>query len=139
MNVIFYSSTIDERTTEICRMLEDPHRDVGLEPHHSISSLESRLRQPLFNTALMLLYLSEKSDLAGMIALRELIIGLPLILIMIDTRGEAMTKAHRLQPRIIFGADDNIDDICLVFEKMLARHSNYWQQQYKSPLKTMKQ
>jgi hypothetical protein len=129
MNVIFYSSTINERTTGICRMLEDPHREVGLELHHSISSLESRLRQPLYNTALMLLYLSDKNDLSSMIALRELIIGLPLILIMIDTRGEAMTKAHLLRPRIIFGADDNIEDICLVFEKMLARQSSYGQQQ----------
>ena len=131
MNVIFYSSTIDERTKEICKRLANSSHNIELELHHSKSSLESRLRQPLHGIALMLLYLSEKSDLADMIAIQELIIGLPVIIIMRDTEGETMTKALLLRPRFIFRADDNLEDMCLVFEKMLARQISYEQQQWK--------
>jgi hypothetical protein len=101
MNVIFYSSTSDERTREICRGIEGPCRDFGLELHYSRSSLESRLRQPLQGVALMLLYLSEKSDLCDMMALQEFIIGLSVILIMIDM-GE-----RRLQKRAFSGLDSS--------------------------------
>ncbi len=121
MNVIFYSSTINERTKEICGVLENPSHEIGLELHHSTSSLERRLRQPLNGIALVVLYISSKKDLSDMLALRELIIGLPLILIMINTAGEAMTKGRILRPRVIFGADDNLEDVGLVFERMLAR------------------
>jgi hypothetical protein len=129
MNVIFYSSTSDERTTEICRGIESSCRNFGLELHHSISSLESRLRQPLHGVALLLLYLSEKSDLSDMMALQEFIIGLPVILIMIDMGGKAIAKARILRPRFLFEADDSFADMGLVIEKILARQSSYGQQQ----------
>jgi hypothetical protein len=42
-----------------------------------------------------------------------------------------MIKARLLQPRFIFEADDNLEDMCLVFEKMLAGKSSNEQQQSK--------
>ncbi len=42
-----------------------------------------------------------------------------------------MIKARLLQPRFIFAADDNLEDMCLVFEKMLDRKSSDEQQQSK--------
>jgi len=126
MNVIFYSSSIDEKTKEICGGLENSHREVGLELHHSISSLENRFRQLSQGIALLILYISDKSDLSDLLALQELIIGLPLILIMIDTRGEAMRKARLLRPRIIFGTNDNLENMYLVCDKMLARQKQLW-------------
>ena len=123
MNVIFYSSKSDKTSKEICKRLENTSHNIGLELHHSSGSLASRLRQPLHGIALMLLYLAKKNDLAEMAALQELIIGLPVIIIINDTTGETMTKARLLQPRFIFGVDDNLEDMCLVFEKMLAAQS----------------
>ncbi len=126
MNVIFYSPNINERTKEICGALENSNFTIGLELHHSIISLAKRLRQPMHGIALMILYIAEKNDLSRMIAFQELIIGLPLILIMSDTGRDAMTKAHLLRPRIIFGAGDNLEDMNLVFEKMLTRQKQLW-------------
>ncbi|MEI6610994.1 MAG: hypothetical protein WCO53_14805 [Deltaproteobacteria bacterium] len=131
MNVIFYSSKSDEGSKTISKGLENSCRDFGVELHHSKGSLESRLRQPLHGIALMLLYLSKKNDLDEMITLQELIIGLPVILITNETAGETMIKARLLQPRFIFAADDNLEDMCLVFEKMLDRKSSDEQQQSK--------
>jgi hypothetical protein len=128
MNVIFYSSTIDEMTTEICKSLENSRHNVGLELHHSIGSLERRLRQPLNGIALVIQYVSTQDDLSATIALKEVLHDLPVILIMNKTGGEAMTKARLLRPRFIFGTDDNIEDMCLVFEKMLTRQSSNVQQ-----------
>lgn len=121
MNVIFNSSTINKRTKEICRVLEDTSREAGMELHHSTSSLESRLRQPLNGIAFVVLYVSSQKDLSNIIALQELIIDLPVILIMHDTEGDAMTKARILRPRFIFGAGDNLEEIGLIFKRMLAR------------------
>jgi len=128
MNVIFYSSTTDERSNEICSGIENLSHNIGFELHHSRGSLVSRLRQSLHSIAVMFLYLSKTSDIADMIELQELIIDLPVIIIMRDTTGEAMVKARLLRPRFIFAADDNLEDICLVFEKMLARQISYKQQ-----------
>jgi hypothetical protein len=129
MNVIFYSSTIDERSKEIYKGIEKSGRDFGVEQHNSRSSLVSRLRQPLHGIALMLLYLTKKNDLDDMIELQEYIIGLPVIIIMRDTAIETMAKARLLRPRFIFGVDDNFEHMCLVFEKMLAGQSSKEQQQ----------
>lgn len=131
MNVIFYSSTIDERSMEIYKRIENSSHNIGLEFHHSRSSLVSRLRKTLRGIAVMLLYLADKSDLAAMIELQELILDLPVIIIMRDTTEETMAKARLLRPRFIFRADDNLEDMFLVFEKMLARQISYEQQQWK--------
>lgn len=121
MKIIFYSASTDERTKEICKAIEKSSKNIGLELHHSRNSLENRLRQPLHGVVLMLFYLSGENDLLEMIEMQELITDIPLILIMRDTAGELMTKAHLLRPRFIFGTNDNLEDICLVFEKILAR------------------
>ena len=126
MNIIFYSSTTDKRTTEICRGIENSCPDFGMEQHHSIRSLESRLRQPLNGIALLLLYLSDKNDLSDMLALQELIIDLPTIVITIDGGGEAMPQARLLRPRFIFGPSHSLEEMCLIFEKMLARAKERW-------------
>ena len=128
MNVIFYSPTIDERSKEIYKGIENLSHNIGLELHHSRVSLVRRLRHSLHSIAVMFLYLSKTSDLADLIELQELIIDLPVIIIMRDTTGETMAKARLLRPRFIFGVDDNFEDICLVFEKMLARQISYKQQ-----------
>jgi len=60
--------------------------------------------------------------------MHELFNDIPLMLIMIDTSGVAMTKAFLMRPRVIFRVDDNLEDMCLVFEKMLARQISYEQQ-----------
>ena len=81
MNIIFYSPIIDERSKEICKGLENSSRNIGLKIHNSRGNLENRLRQPLHGIALIILYLLKKDDLDDMIALQDLIIGLPMILI----------------------------------------------------------
>lgn len=131
MNIIFYSPIIDERSKEICTGMENSSRNIGFEIHQSKGNLESRLRQPLHGIALMILYLIEKNDLDEMIVLQELIIGLPIIIIMRDTAGETMAKARLLRPRFIFGVDDNLEDMCSIFEKMLDREISHDQQQSK--------
>ena len=128
MNVIFYSSKSDKTSKEICKRLENTSHNIGLELHHSSGSLASRLRQPLHGIALMLLYLAKKNDLAEMAALQELIIGLPVILITNDTTRETMAKASLLRPRFIFAADDNLEDMCFVCDKMLAGQISQAQQ-----------
>jgi len=129
MKTIFYSSIIDERSKEICAKLETLGYNISLKLHHSKITLESKLREPLHGIALMILYIYGESDLLKMIGLQELIIGIPLILIMRDTSGETMKKAHLLRPRFIFGADENLEHMCLVFEKMLTMQSNYGHKQ----------
>jgi hypothetical protein len=123
MNVIFYSSTIDKRTAEICRLLEKtcPAFEMGTERHYSIGSLERRLRRPVRNVALLLLYLSGEKDLHDMISLQELIVDLTTVLIVTDTGKETITRARILLPRFIFGPNDSLGEMGLVFEKMLAR------------------
>jgi hypothetical protein len=128
MNVIFYSSAIDERSKEIYKGMANSNHNIGLELHHSTGSLEGRLRQPLHGIALMILYLAEKRDLADLSSMHDLFNEIPLILIMVDTTGVAMTKAFLLRPRVIFRVDDSLEDMCLVFDKMLARQISYEQQ-----------
>ena len=128
MNVIFYSSIIDERSKEIYKGMVNSNHNIGLELHHSTGSMEGRLRQLLHGIALIILYLAEKRDLTDLSSMHELFNDIPLMLIMIDTSGVAMTKAFLMRPRVIFRVDDNLEDMCLVFEKMLARQISYEQQ-----------
>ncbi|MDQ5985023.1 MAG: hypothetical protein CSYNP_00727 [Syntrophus sp. SKADARSKE-3] len=120
MNVVFYSSIINDKTESICRALEHSGYPIGLELHHSIGSLESRLRQPLNGIVLVLLYTSTHENLSHAIVLKELLYHLPVILIMHDTGRDAMVRARILRPRFIFGADDNLEDMRLVLEKIIA-------------------
>jgi hypothetical protein len=140
MNVIFYSSIINERTEAICRDLENSSYPIGLELHHSIGSLESRLRQPLNGIILVLLYAPTQENLSHAIVLKELLHNLPVIIILHDTGRDAMAKARILRPRFIFGADDNLEDMHLVFEKMIAKQNDNEEQQAKEgPLTAMNQ
>ena len=123
MNLLFYSSKSDERSKKIYGRLENSSHNVLLELHHSKGSLVSRLRQPLHGIALMVLYLAEKRDLSDLCAIRELFNDIPLIIIMNDTKGVTMTKALLLRPLMIFNPNDNLENICPVFEKMMADKS----------------
>ena len=121
MNVIFYSSIIDEKAKAMYRVLDRSPLSIGLEIHRSIESLASRIRQPLNGIGLVLLNVSTREDLSNLIAMKERLYNLCVLLIMYETDGDAMKKAHLLRPRFVFGSDDDPEEVGMIYERMLAR------------------
>jgi hypothetical protein len=123
MNIIFFSTKVDERDKEIKDLLIELCHDYGLEMHRSPVSLESRLRQPLNGIACVVMYLSNEEEFLLITSIKELISNLPLILIIKETCREMLAKAHILRPRFIFGPENKFQDIRIVLEKLVANRA----------------
>ncbi len=121
MNVIFYSSVVNEKAKAICRVLEKSDRSIGLEMHRSIDSLESRIKQPMNGIILVILNVASIEELSNLITLKERLHAFPVILIISDTGEGTMKKGRIFRPRFIFGADDDPEELGLIYKKMLSR------------------
>ena len=119
MNVLFYGPEKDKSTKELCKVVFKSVPKSQTEKCTTLTDLTKRLRQPQNNIGVALLTAKTKQDLEDLVALRELLSDIRVILILPDRDHDTISKAHALYPRFITYIDRDFDEVKAVLSKML--------------------
>ena len=88
---------------------------------HSIEDLAQRLREPKENVIIAVLLAGKEDELMEMLAIRDLLFDIPVILILPDRQQETISKGRKLYPRFLTYADGDLSEIAAVLGKMLEK------------------
>jgi hypothetical protein len=119
MNVLFYGSEKDKSIKELCNVVFKSVPKSKTEKCTTLTDLTRRLRQPQNNVGIALLTAKTKQDLEDLVALRELLADIRVILILPDRDHDTISKAHALYPRFLTYIDRDFDEVKAVLSKML--------------------
>ena len=119
MNVLFYGPKNDKSTQELCKVVFKRIPKNKTEKCSTLADLTRRLRQPQNDIGIALLTARTKQDLEDLVALRELLSDIRVILILPDRDHDTISKAHALYPRFLSYIDRDFDEVKAVLSKML--------------------
>lgn len=99
--------------------------DKILEGYTRLDDVYHRLRQPGVSLQIGVFAITDPADLDRLIAVRELLADLELVLAVADNDPQTLSKAHTLAPRFITFLDNRIELLLSVVERMLTcrRHT----------------
>ncbi len=133
MNLLFYATAADGAGEMLRGVIEELVPEEKIEVHRTEEGLSSRLRKPTYDLSVAVLLAANKEDLLYLVANKELIWNLRVILILPDREEDTVTKGHLLRPRFLTYADGNFLDVATVLGKMLQsrypenRHRNHFE------------
>ena len=96
----------------------DPNRI--LERYTRLDDVFHRLRQPGINLQVGVFTITDPADLDRLIAVRELLTDLQLVIAVANDDPQTLSKAHALAPRFITFLDNGNELLLSVVERMLA-------------------
>jgi hypothetical protein len=118
--LLLYSSKKKDTGERLQNIIEGEVNKEGIEVYHSIDDLNSRLHQPHYDVAVIILSASGE-EMDELIQLRDLINDIPVIFILPDMRKDTLSKAFKLFPRYISEEDSNFSDVVGVLKKMVEK------------------
>jgi len=131
MHLLFYSTAAGEAGKKLQGVIEELVPEEKIEVYRTEEGLSRRLREPTYDLSVAVLLAATNKDLLYLLANKELIWNLRVILILPDREEQTITKGHLLRPRFLTYADGNFLDVATVLGKMLQsrypenRHSNH--------------
>ncbi len=118
--VLFYSNGSGFRLKQgVLAMIEDWDKRCRLREAQSLDALAALLREPEYRPQIGLFALESREEILGLIAMRDLLGDLPLLLVLPDQKTETVSFAHRLRPRFVAAKGQDLAEVALVLEKML--------------------
>jgi hypothetical protein len=86
-----------------------------------IDHLVKTLRQPVHQDLLVVLCADSREDLCAIAQVQPMLNDVKVIVILPDRSRETIALGHRLKPRYLTFADENIDHICVVIDAIRKR------------------
>jgi hypothetical protein len=86
-----------------------------------LTCLVDALRLPRIGNRISVLFPSNLSELARLVALKHLLFDMQIILILPNGQSQTISHGHALRPRFISYADSDFSDVAEVYGKLLAR------------------
>ncbi len=78
-----------------------------------------RFRRPLEDPAIAVIFISCREELRQVVAIRDLLFGVPLVLILPDNDRDTVADAHSLRPRFLAYTYSDVREICAVLSRMI--------------------
>ncbi|MDD5169522.1 MAG: hypothetical protein PHN75_11945 [Syntrophales bacterium] len=85
---------------------------------HSIQKLSERLRKPIFDVSVAVLFVTTEKDLTEILMFKDIFGDLKTIVILPDYNPATITMAHRLRPRYVTWADDDFSGLGLILKRL---------------------
>lgn len=92
-----------------------------VETHPTLEGLAQRLGHPRQEPFLLLLHAASQPYLERLLALRDLMAGLPVICILPDDQPDTMAKGHLLRPRLLLAQNEPPETIEEILRKFQLR------------------
>jgi len=103
-------------------LLKVIRRAVPAYPLQIISSIEEfteRLRQPLADVSVAVLYAATRSELMDIVFLADFLTELRIVLVLPDSEPESLRRAHILRPRFIATSQNDFRNLDMVLKRMM--------------------
>jgi len=121
MKLLFFAPYTKRNTRQIHLLIDMLSTVNDLEVYGAVESLYRRLSLPVDVDCLVVLFVTDVKSLLKIVAMKELLSGLRIILVLPDRRPETIAKGHLLRPRFMTYADTDTEEIAAVLNKMLRR------------------
>lgn len=110
------------RVVEMLEQLLDKQRLTRRVTYcRTLGALERRLRRPRHNIEIVLISISDAIEMAKLTEMRQLLLDLRLLLVLPKRNEDTVAWAHKLGPRFIAYADNGVEQIGAVLDKMLEK------------------
>ncbi|MBF0496916.1 MAG: hypothetical protein HQK58_10155 [Deltaproteobacteria bacterium] len=132
MNMLFYAKTDDGLAGRLRSEIETLIPKPDLEICRTMDGLSRRLRQPLKDLSLGIVFTDSKEDLLGLLLIRDLLLDIKMILILPNREDNTVAVGHALYPRFMSYTDGGLQDVVEVVRKYLTINAENGQPQYSS-------
>ena len=121
LKVLLYTTKSDGIGKQLISVLGEVIREGDIEVFHHIDSLMNYFRspRPADDLTIAVFLASDREDLQQLVAIRDLIINIRIILVLPDRENETIAEGHSLQPRFITYLDSDFEEIGSVMNKMI--------------------
>lgn len=118
MSVFFLMSRPSERGLELQNALGPVVAGGRLEVYSDIGGFEARMHRPKTPPALAIIWDPAREVLLALEAMRDLLTGLRILLVLPDGGAETVALAHRLRPAYVSYVDEGIAEIVAVLGRL---------------------
>ncbi len=119
MNLILYANGKTDAGETVQRVIESLVPQNGLEICRTLEGLSDKLRQPRYNSFILVLLAARREDFWALTSIRDLLCDIPIIFILPDSEKETVLNAHKFYPRYVTDVSSDFSDVALVIKKML--------------------
>ena len=120
--VVFLPPTNDpNRQARLIELIGGHWRVGRVEYHPTLEALADRLGSPRPDGFHLLLWPSNGAYLDRLVAMRDLMAGLPLICVLPDALSESLAKGHLLRPRLLLAPEEAETIIADVLRNLQSR------------------
>lgn len=89
---------------------------------HSVQKLSERLRKPVFNVSVIVLFVTNEENLEEILKFKDYFEDLRTIIILPDSDPSLIKKAHILRPRYVTWADDDFSSVGAILKRLTDLH-----------------
>ena len=118
MKLLFYLNVMNGAGERLQRLIESLVPNEKIEVYHDVESLRLRLHRPKYDLDAAILVAGSGEELAGIVALRDLLRDLRIILILPNRESDTISMGHKVGPRYISYIDGDFKDVAAVLRKM---------------------
>ncbi len=119
MKILFYLPVKDGLKKRTGRIVKNVQFEFDTYVHHSIDSFSFQLRYSRYDVAVVVLFASNRKALADLLAIRDLLDGIRIILILPDREPDTISQGYKLYPRYMSYIDGDLRDVSAVLRKMI--------------------
>lgn len=117
MCVLLYAG--EGHDASLGRLVRTLVKEDAFEMVKGVNALCRRFHSSSTKPDVAVLYAATKRDLLEILSIRELLSGLRIILILPDGESETVAAGHKLRPRYLGYADDDLEETAAVLRRML--------------------
>ena len=118
MRVILYSTELDGSTKLINGLINFLVPTEKIELSQTVNNLALKLRQPRVEPIITIVLATTPQELIDVLTIGELLQDTRLFLVLPDRKPDTVAKGHRLRPRFITYADNDIMESADVLKKI---------------------
>jgi hypothetical protein len=119
MKIFLYTKKGDPSGDILEKMIKTHLPEVETAVYRTIDDLSQGLRQPIKDSGVAILLVSNQEDLQNILSIRHLFQNIRIILLLPNRAAETVALAHQLRPRFLTNINSDLSEITAVLKKML--------------------
>jgi L-lactate utilization protein LutB len=119
MKIFLYFKAGDQSGDILEKIIKTHLPGVEMAVYSTIDDLSKSLRQPIENSGIAILLVSNQEDLKNILSIRYLFQNIKTILLLPNKAPETVALAHQLRPRFLTDINTDLAEVIAVLKKML--------------------
>ena len=119
MNLILYANNNTGSGKQLQAVIEAIVCKNSIEIYRNVERLSKRLCRRRYDVDIAVLLAASHKELQELLAIKELLHDIRIILLLPDNENETIAKGHKLYPRFLSYSDGNFDDVAAILSKMI--------------------